>query len=439
MAEIVTSVIILASLLKLSVEAFDFIQAGRRQESDLKKLKLRLDVEKYRLSVWGEAMGLMEPEFDTESDVVKDILQMIVSLFNDTHEIEERYGCKRTLVPKLDENLFPASDEQPPVDHLAECFRKVEKVPRSSGKPTLYQKTRWTIYDRDKFNDLILEVKGFIDGLQDLTQHLSSKARQDKAMREKIQGINDIPTLMLISEACEADYPDISDAASMKIEIYSMSTEHKTQIELWADNVVESGTKILDLDIENLSITELKHQLRQLQSETSRRGAIGKLSPTPPKKPARLRSKTLSAEGPKKQYAPRVRVSLTGNRRSFPNSANMRIWTDCTGYYNTEAEFLGFGDGKLHLHKANGKKIKVPVEEIARSDLEHVEKTTGIQVQSCEPLMREAEPVRIAIRNIADASAKHDPKTGLSLFFNQINQVFIPSRGWWGAGHVARR
>jgi hypothetical protein len=50
-------------------------------------------------------------------------------------------------------------------------------------------------------------------------------------MRDKIQGINDIPTLMLISEACEARYPDISDASSMKIESYSMSIEHKNQIE----------------------------------------------------------------------------------------------------------------------------------------------------------------------------------------------------------------
>jgi Prion-inhibition and propagation len=189
MAEIVgtvVSIITLASLLKLCVEAFDLIQAGRRQEFDLKKLKLRLDVEKYRLLVWGEAMGLMKPKSDIEfallspcpfQDVVKDILQMMVSLFNDTHKIEKRYVCKRTLVSKLDENLFLVSGEQRPIDHLAVCFRQVENVPHSSRRTTLYQKTRWTIYDRDKFNDLILEVKDFIDGLQDLTQHLSTKAR----------------------------------------------------------------------------------------------------------------------------------------------------------------------------------------------------------------------------------------------------------------------
>lgn len=100
MAEVigtVASVITLATLLKSSIEAFNLIQSARRQELDLRKLKLRLDVEKYRLSIWGEAMGLMKkPGSDMTSapmsscpflGVVKDILQMIASLFNDTHKI----------------------------------------------------------------------------------------------------------------------------------------------------------------------------------------------------------------------------------------------------------------------------------------------------------------------------------------------------------------
>lgn len=282
MAEIVAtvaSVITLASLLKSSVAAFDVIQAGRRQEFDLRKLKLRLDIEKYRLRVWGEAMGLMKPESDMTAapifscpfqDVVKDILQMILSLFNDSQKIEKRYGCRRSFVSKLDGNPFMVSGERCPIDHLAACFRPVGNEPHGDRRTTFYEKTRWVICDRDKFDGLILEVKGFIDGLQDLTQQSSTRARQDEIMRDSIKRITDMPTLMLISEACEIDYPDISEAASMKFEAYSMSTEHKKQIELWADNVVDEDTENLHLDIENLSITELKHQLRQLQTETSR-------------------------------------------------------------------------------------------------------------------------------------------------------------------------
>lgn len=461
MAEVVgtvASIITIVGLLKSSVEAFDLIQAGRRQESDLRKLKLRLDVEKYRLSVWGEAMGLMKPESDIETapisscpfqHVIKDILQMIVSLFTDTQKIEKRYGCRRTLVSKSDENPFLVSDERRPIDHLAVCFRQVENGSQSSRRTNFLEKARWSIYDKDKFNGLILEVKGFIDGLQDITHHLSTRARQDEAMRAGIKRISDMSTLMLISEVCQADYPDISDVASMEIEAYSMSTEHKEQIEFWADNVVAEDTNISDLDIENLSITELKHQLRQLQTETSlgRKGKIGKPSPTVPKKPDRLRSKSSSVNGdrgadlkhhtaqleieieqgnmptklvplpPKKPNALSVQLDRNGKPWCFPDGANLRLWTARSGEFHVDAQFLGYKNGRVHLHKKNGVKIAVPSWKIARDDLDYVEDVTGIKVQFEERHFHEADRHLLAMRNIAEAIARYDPRIALRLPF----------------------
>ena len=61
MAEVVgtvASAVTLASLFKLCLEVFDTIQATRNQRLEFKKLVLKFNIEKCRLYVWGQAMGL---------------------------------------------------------------------------------------------------------------------------------------------------------------------------------------------------------------------------------------------------------------------------------------------------------------------------------------------------------------------------------------------
>lgn len=60
-----------------------------------------------------------------------------------------------------------------------------------------------------------------------------------------------------------------------------------------------------------------------------------------------------------------------------PNTSKIRTWTDRSGSFKVEAEFIGLNDGKIHLHKSNGVKIAVPVEKMSNGDLEYVERATG--------------------------------------------------------------
>lgn len=69
-----------------------------------------------------------------------------------------------------------------------------------------------------------------------------------------------------------------------------------------------------------------------------------------------------------------------------PNSAKVRTWTDRSGSFKVEAEFIGLKEGKIHLHKLNGVKIAVPVNKMAVEDLEYVEKATGISLDDEKPL-----------------------------------------------------
>jgi hypothetical protein len=69
-----------------------------------------------------------------------------------------------------------------------------------------------------------------------------------------------------------------------------------------------------------------------------------------------------------------------------PDTAQIRTWTDRTGSFKVEAQFLGCRDGKIHLHKVNGVKIAVPVSKMSMTDLKYVEDRTGISLDEDKPL-----------------------------------------------------
>jgi hypothetical protein len=72
--------------------------------------------------------------------------------------------------------------------------------------------------------------------------------------------------------------------------------------------------------------------------------------------------------------------------KSKPKQERVRTWTDRSGTFKVEAEFIGLRDGKIHLHKQNGVKIAVPVTKMAVEDLEYVEAETGLSLDEDKPL-----------------------------------------------------
>lgn len=52
--------------------------------------------------------------------------------------------------------------------------------------------------------------------------------------------------------------------------------------------------------------------------------------------------------------------------------AQVRRWTDVTGKYSVEAELVDFKDGRVHLRKADGQVVAVPLEKLSAADQEHV-------------------------------------------------------------------
>jgi hypothetical protein len=62
---------------------------------------------------------------------------------------------------------------------------------------------------------------------------------------------------------------------------------------------------------------------------------------------------------------------------SKPDMNKVRTWTDRSGTFKVEAQFLGLAEGKIQLHKLNGVKISVPLVKMSVEDVKFVEKLTG--------------------------------------------------------------
>ncbi|RCH82860.1 cytoskeletal protein binding protein, partial [Rhizopus stolonifer] len=76
-----------------------------------------------------------------------------------------------------------------------------------------------------------------------------------------------------------------------------------------------------------------------------------------------------------------------------PDSTKIRTWTDRSGSFKVEAQFIDYHNGKLRLHKLNGVKIDVPVEKMCADDIRWVEEHTR-QPKPASPEPTPAMPPR---------------------------------------------
>ena len=282
MAEIVgtvASAVTLAALFKLCVEAFDVIHTAQNQAVDLKKLTLKLNIEKCRLYTWGQAMGLTSISETRKRksidlcpfpELVQETLDYILDIFKDSQKLKDKYGCIR--IDNIDEaTLIKDGSPGGVLQQLNASFDNFRIKSTLHAKQTpIAKKTRWVVRDRKKFEALIHEAKDFIDSLQDITKDLQSQAVQHQMISSRILEINDVRTLDWVSEVCEVDYPAFSDAASLKAETITEFSSFHHDIQNWKDAIgledKDDGFNAPSVEtviagLEDLTVTELKHKL----------------------------------------------------------------------------------------------------------------------------------------------------------------------------------
>lgn len=120
-AGVIASGVTLAGLFASCIEIFSVIEMHRNADEDQAILSTRLKIEQCRLYMWGTKMGLTNgPDEQSNKhnptshlsgtpfeNVVHDILKSIFMLFNNTVQIQGRYGCENL---KLNNNQAEISN-----------------------------------------------------------------------------------------------------------------------------------------------------------------------------------------------------------------------------------------------------------------------------------------------------------------------------------------
>lgn len=64
-----------------------------------------------------------------------------------------------------------------------------------------------------------------------------------------------------------------------------------------------------------------------------------------------------------------------GKAAEEPEPPEFRLWTSASGKHTTEARFVKFQDGRVHLEKRDGKSIQVPSHLLNKADQQYVRDT----------------------------------------------------------------
>lgn len=233
-------VVALASLFSTCIECFDYFKAGQAIEEDFELLLVKLDVEKTRLLIWGNAVGVLKPEGEgrvadlnnsQKAELIGRCMDSIKSLLSDTDKFQNLYGLRSAGdIEKNARNHSILSSNS--MNVFKTSYRRFwARFAGNQSRSTLAMRTRWAIHDKTKFEGLVHHLKDLIDGLNEVV--LVNRETQDQIMHDDIVSILDISKLRLIQSACEGSYTTLSKTASTVIEASEFGTIDRRNIEEW--------------------------------------------------------------------------------------------------------------------------------------------------------------------------------------------------------------
>ncbi|KAL8994471.1 MAG: hypothetical protein Q9169_005562 [Polycauliona sp. 2 TL-2023] len=222
----------LISLLTTCIECFEYIDAANSCGRDLELLTTKFSIEKARLLIWGESVGILSSinttactrvEAPHVRPVIEQILNCIRMLFEDTNGMTARYGLRpandHTPLPTL--ALAGLSESTQSVGlplRLKVSYIQFKSRIKQNHRPTsTSQKTRWAIRDKQKFVGFVEDIHQFINGLEAITDSVEMATKRAALVREKLSTVQDPQVLSLIAEASAQTNYQWSEAASVAL------------------------------------------------------------------------------------------------------------------------------------------------------------------------------------------------------------------------------
>lgn len=203
-AGLVIGAVSLAGLFTNCVDCFEYVQIGRHFGKDYQRCLLKLDVVELRLSRWAEAVnsssthdGMTVGASANEAQKVGEILEEIITLFNDAERISAKFKAKKTS----DELAVYHHDSDLDPDIRSIHIRMRQLALRRQKRSSFAQKAAWALYEGKHFNRLIEDVAALVDALLEIFP--ASQGRQQLLGAQEAEEMKDEPRLDAVEEAAD--------------------------------------------------------------------------------------------------------------------------------------------------------------------------------------------------------------------------------------------
>ncbi|KAL9030246.1 MAG: hypothetical protein Q9180_006925, partial [Flavoplaca navasiana] len=248
----------LLTLLMTCVECFEYIDAAKSCGRDLELLTTKFAIEKARLLIWAESVGISSTNTSGNTKVesshvrpiVEQILNCIRMLFEDTNVLTARYGLKPAEDNASSLALTGPSGTQSialPLRQLKASYNRFKsRIDQNQKQTSTTKKTKWAIRDKEKFTSLVEDIHQFINGLEAITNSIEMATKRAALIREEFSTVEDPEDLRLIAEACEDGSQLWSDAASIALGASVCGASYYERIREWmsANSDVQMSTVV---------------------------------------------------------------------------------------------------------------------------------------------------------------------------------------------------
>jgi hypothetical protein len=215
------SAIALASLFKTCVECFEYYEATRDAEEDLKTILVRLDLEKTRLLIWGDQVGILKTIEQGRNRYLDQFDERLQPVFKDLRRLLTKSDGSRDVYGRIlrrqqDNAIGMIRDDLSRSSNRLFVFAWDEFRRKFNPNTNTILRIRWAITGKRQFELLILEVRGLIDSLNQLIA--VPRDIVDNIVCREITLVDDLTSLRLVEAASEGVYGNWAERASVVIE-----------------------------------------------------------------------------------------------------------------------------------------------------------------------------------------------------------------------------
>jgi len=232
--EIPAFVIGVAGVFTSCVDAFGYFKLYQNATRDIEVVLLKLDIEKARLLIWGENVGIFSANHcnsqlldERVAELIRQILAQIQELLTDSEKLRTSYGV-RTLDSPLSRAVDYISAKSLAIFRPSASRFLTRNVTRLSGfaRGNPASRTRWAIHERQKFQELVIDLSHFVDRLFELIN--ISREIVDRVIIEDIESIVDVSRLAIVEEATENHTAYFEAARSAKASTEAGTLDRRT-------------------------------------------------------------------------------------------------------------------------------------------------------------------------------------------------------------------